>query len=147
SAREGITNVFKACRAQRRCQRHYPHLLRTLNRVVRRLEKHPLVRRVTPPQGGEKGKGGLDGGTIVNMLVANTPRFPNVPAALTDLAHGHPKEFLTARAAGSAVSENPEQAQGMTQSFICREWEPYGSPSATRRAGKRQFPKFPNTVL
>jgi len=140
SAREGITTIFKACEAQPSCDRHYPHLLPTFIHEVRRLEAHPLVRRVGPPQGGPPVKVVLDGGTLVNMLVGNVPRWPEVPAAITELAEGNPHRFLEARAAGAVVPENPEQALGMTESFICQEWEPYGGPG---RDPPRRPPRLP----
>jgi pimeloyl-ACP methyl ester carboxylesterase len=147
SAREGITTIFESCEEQPSCNRHYPDLLPTFIRAVRRLEAHPLVRRVRPPQGGAPVKVVLDGGTLVNMLVGNVPRWPEVPAAITELAEGVPHRFLEARAAGAAVPGNPEQALGMTESFICQEWEPYGSPAAILGAGRRAFPAFPASVL
>jgi pimeloyl-ACP methyl ester carboxylesterase len=102
---------------------------------------------VRPPQGGPPVKVVLDGGTLVNMLVGNVPRWPEVPAAITELAEGDPHRFLEARAAGAVVPEDPEQALGMTESFICQEWEPYGGPAAILRAGRRAFPTFPASVL
>jgi pimeloyl-ACP methyl ester carboxylesterase len=147
SAREGITTIFRACEAQPRCARRYPDLLGTFTRVVRRLEARPLVARVRPPQGGAPVKVVLDGGTIVNMLVGNNPKPPDVPAAIHELAAGHPRQFLEARAAGAVVPEDPEQAQGMTQSFVCQEWAPYGSSAAIFEAGRRAFPRFPASVL
>jgi pimeloyl-ACP methyl ester carboxylesterase len=147
SAREGITTIFKACEERPGCNRHYPHLLPTFIDEVRRLEAHPLVRMVRPPQGGAPVKVVLDGGTLVNMLVGNTPRQPDVPAAITELAEGHPRILLETRAAGAEVPEDPEQALGMTESFICQEWEPYGSPKEILAAGRRVFPSFPASVL
>lgn len=147
SAREGITTIFKACEAQPSCDRHYPDLLPTFIREVRKLEAHPLVRMVRPPQGGAPVKVVLDGGTVVNMLVGNAPNWPQVPAAITELAHGDPHIFLEARAAGAVVPDDPEQALGMTNSFICQEWEPYGGPGAILRAGRKVFPSFPASVL
>lgn len=147
SAREGITTIFESCEEQPSCNRHYPDLLPTFIHEVRRLEANPLVRRVRPPQGGAPVKVVLDGGTLVNMLVGNVPRWPEVPAAITELAEGDAHRFLEARAAGAAVPENPEQALGMTESFICQEWEPYGGPNAILRAGRKVFPTFPASVL
>lgn len=147
SAKEGISTIFRACAAQPRCARAYPDLMRTFVRVVRRLEAEPLVARVRPPQGGRPVRVVLDGGTIVNMLVSNVPRPPDVPAALTELADGDATRFLQARAAGSAVPEVSEQAHGMTQSFVCQEWAPFGSAAAIARAGRRAFPTFPASVV
>lgn len=147
SAKEGLTTIIRACAAQPRCARRYPHLQRTLTNVVRRLERKPIVARVKPPQGGEPVKVVLDGGTIVNMLVANRPRAQDVPAAIDELAHGKADRWLQIRAAGSEVPEFPEQAQGMTQSFVCGEWSPYGGPAEIERAGRLVFPAFPASVL
>jgi pimeloyl-ACP methyl ester carboxylesterase len=147
SAKEGYTTVFRACAAQRSCARAYPHLLRTFTTVVRRLERKPIVARVKPPDGGKPVRVILDGGTIVNMLVASQPKPQYWPMALTKLARGDPSIFLQARAAGSVVPEAPEQAHGMTQSFVCREWEPYGGPADILAAGRRVFPTFPSSVL
>ncbi len=147
SAREGITAVFNDCRAQPACNGKYPDLLGTFTKTVQRLEANPIVRRVVPPQGGPAVKVVLDGGTIVNMAVGNRPKAADMPEALFNLANGDPRMFLEARAAGAGVAEVPEQAQGMTQSFVCREWEPYGSPAAILRAGRREFPTLPDSVL
>ena len=147
SVREGLTTIFDDCRAQPKCARKYPNLLQTFTRVVVRLEAHPVIRSVVPPHGGPAVKVALDGGTIVNMLVANQPKPADMPAAITALAHGDPTSFLRARAAAAHVAAIPEQAQGMTQSILCREWEPYGSPAAILLAGKREFPAFPDSVL
>jgi hypothetical protein len=110
SAREGITTIFRACEAEPRCAGRYPHLRQTFTRLVRQLEAEPLVEHVRPPQGGDPVKVVLDGGTVVNMLVGNTPKHADVPAAIWELAHGNPQRFLEARAAASVVAEVPEQA-------------------------------------
>jgi pimeloyl-ACP methyl ester carboxylesterase len=147
SAREGITTVFDACAAQPGCANHYPDLLGTFTRLVNTLEANPLVAFVRPPQGGAPVQVLIDGGTLVNMLVGNAVKPADVPAALYELAAGNPRRFLEVQAAASVVAEVPEQAQGMTQSIACREWEPYGSPDAILRAGRQEFPSFPATVL
>ena len=147
SAHEGITTIFGACASDTSCARRYPDLLGTFTRLVGQFEANPLVARVVPPQGGDPVQVVLDGGTLVNVLVANTVKAPDVPAAIYELAAGNPQRFLAARAGGSAVPEVPEQAQGMTQSFVCREWEPYGSPADILQAGLQEFPTFPASVL
>src|SRR5581483_2789558 len=102
----------------------------TFTRQVLRLERHPLVRTVVPAHGGPAVKVILDGGTILNMVAANIPKPGDMPAAIVELANANPQKFFKARAAAAEVSAVPEQAQGMTQSFVCREWEPYGPPAA-----------------
>jgi pimeloyl-ACP methyl ester carboxylesterase len=147
SFHEGITAVFNQCYAQPACAGKYPLLMPTFIKVVQQLEAHPIVARVVPAHGGPAVKVILDGGTIVNMLVANKPKATDLPAALYRLANGDPKAFLEIRAAGAGVAEVPEQALGMTNSFICREWEPYGSPADILQAGRREFPTLPDSVL
>ncbi len=147
SAREGITTIFGDCRAQPKCKSQYANLLKTFTQLVNRLEAHPLVRRIVPPQGGPAVKVVLDGGTILNMLVGSRPKPADVPRAVVELARGDARAFLDARVAAAQVASVPEQALGMTHSFVCREWEPYGSPTAILRAGKRAFPTLPDSVL
>jgi pimeloyl-ACP methyl ester carboxylesterase len=147
SANEGITNVFKDCRTQPSCARKYPNLYTTFTKLVQRLEAHPIVRNVVPPGGKRAVKVVLDGGTILNMAVSNNPKAVDLPRAITELANGNAKIFLETRAAGAHVVGVPEQAQGMTQSLMCREWTPFGSSAETLQAGQAEFPTLPQTVL
>lgn len=147
SARTGITAIFNQCQAQPACRRKFPDLLPKLTRLVIGLEKRPIVRNVVPARGGRAVKVVLDGGTLVNMLVGNAPKPPDVPRAITELANGNPRLILQTRAAAAHVAAVPEQALGMTQSFVCREWEPYGPPAAILRAGRHAFPSWPAPVL
>jgi pimeloyl-ACP methyl ester carboxylesterase len=147
SAHEGITTIFDACAADTDCASRYPHLLETLTDLVNRLEARPIVARVQPPQGGNRVQVVLDGGTLVNMLVGNVIKPPDIPIAITELAHGKPQRVLEARAAGGVPDDFNEQAQGMTQTFVCSEWEPYGTPAEILRAGRQEFPSFPRSVL
>ena len=84
SAQEGINAIFAACEAQPACRSRYPDLSRTLTEQVRRLEANPLTLTVPPPGGGTPVEVVLDGGTLVNLLVANGRLVPSadVPAAL-----------------------------------------------------------------
>ena len=147
SFKAGMTAIFDDCAAQPSCESRYPHLLATLTELVNRLEKQPIVQNIVPPQGGAPVKVVLDGGALVNMLVANRPKPADMPRALTELAHGNPQIMLGARAASAEVPAHPEQALGMTQSLVCREWEPYGSTADVLRAGKEEFPNWPDSVL
>ncbi|WP_405593342.1 alpha/beta fold hydrolase [Streptomyces sp. NBC_01092] len=146
SAREGINTIFAACAAQPRCKSRYPNLPRVLTQQVRRLEAHPLTLTARPPAGGEPVKVVLDGGALVNLLVANAVPAVDVPAALDELARGRPERFARARAAG-ATPVIGEFAHGLTQSVACGEWVPGHSPSDLLRAGRRAFPGWPETVL
>ncbi|NUV60092.1 alpha/beta hydrolase [Streptomyces sp. CAI-85] len=146
SAREGINTVFAACAAQPACRNRYPNLSRTLTQQVRRLEAHPLTVRAQPPGGGAPVKVVLDGGALVNLLVANAVPAVDVPAALDELAHGDPGRFARARAAG-ATPVIGEFAHGLTQSVACGEWVPGYSRADLLAAGRRAFPGWPDSVL
>ncbi|MFJ5778865.1 alpha/beta fold hydrolase [Streptomyces sp. NPDC093094] len=148
SAREGIGAIFAACEAQPRCRSRYPDLPRTLTQQVRRLEAHPLTLRVPPPGGGAPVKVVLDGGALVNLLVADGSALPavDVPAALDELAHGRPERLAQARA-GAATPVVGEFAHGLTNSVACAEWAPGFTESDVLRAGRRAFPGWPDTVL
>ncbi|MER7538512.1 alpha/beta fold hydrolase [Streptomyces sp. NPDC097704] len=146
SAAEGIGEIFAACEAQPRCKSRYPHLRRTLDEQVRRLEAHPLTLMAQPPAGGNPVKVDLDGGALVNILVANTVRAVDVPAALDELAHGNPERFARARAIDVSTSVGAF-AHGLTQSVACAEWVPGHSERDLLKAGRRNFPGWPDTVL
>ncbi|MEV5974034.1 alpha/beta hydrolase [Streptomyces sp. NPDC051921] len=143
---EGIGEIFAACEAQPRCKARYPHLRRTLDEQVRRLEAHPLTLMAEPPSGGDPVKVDLDGGALVNILVANTVKAVDVPAALDELAHGNPERFARARAVdvGTVIGGF---AHGMTQSVACAEWTPGFSKHDVLKAGRRNFPGWPDSVL
>ncbi|MCX5275211.1 alpha/beta fold hydrolase [Streptomyces virginiae] len=145
-AREGLENLYKACAAEPACKSRYPDLERTLNEQVRKLEAHPLTLNVDPPQGGDPVKVVLDGGALVNLLVAKAIPFAEVPAAIDELAHGRPERFARARAAGS-VPVIGQSAHGLTNSVVCSEWVPDHSASDVLNAGRRAFPDWPDQVL
>ncbi|MFF4445736.1 alpha/beta fold hydrolase [Streptomyces sp. NPDC001502] len=145
-AREGLENLYKACAAEPACKSRYPDLQRTLNEQVRKLQAHPLTLNVKPPQGGDPVKVVLDGGALVNLLVAKAIPFAEVPAAIDELARGRPERFARARAAGS-VPVVGQSAHGLTNSVVCSEWVPDHSASDVLNAGRRAFPDWPDPVL
>ncbi|WP_223241961.1 alpha/beta fold hydrolase [Streptomyces sp. CBMA123] len=146
SAAEGIHNIFEACAAQPACKDRYPDLPRLLTEQVRRLEKQPRTLSVRPPSGGEPVTTVLDGGALLNLIVAFTPRPKDLPAALDELGHGNPERFARARAAGS-VQHVGVSAYGLTNSVACGEWAPGYSESDVLKAGRQAFPGWPDTVL
>ncbi|ARE73458.1 alpha/beta fold hydrolase [Streptomyces sp. NPDC059558] len=145
-AREGLDHLFKACAADPRCKSRYPDIERTLNEQVRKLDAHPLTLNVRPPQGGDPVKVVLDGGALVNLLVAKAIPFAEVPAAIDELGRGRPERFARARAAGAAQVVG-QTAHGLTNSVVCSEWVPDHSASDVLNAGRRAFPDWPDPVL
>ncbi|WP_234332114.1 alpha/beta hydrolase [Streptomyces sp. NRRL S-87] len=148
SAQEGINAIFAACEARPACNARYPHLSRTLTEQVRRLEANPLTLTVPPPGGGTPVKVVLDGGTLVNLLVANGQLVPSadVPAALHELAGGNPERLARAQAAGATPAIG-EFAHGLTHSVACAEWAPGFTERDVLEAGRRAFPGWPDSVL
>ncbi|MFD6225325.1 alpha/beta fold hydrolase [Streptomyces sp. NPDC060232] len=146
STAEGIDNIIEACAAQPACKDRYPDLRRTLTEQVRRLQARPLTLNVEPPGGGRPVTVVLDGGALLNLIVALTPRPEDLPAALDELANGNPERFAKARAAGS-VQKTGEFAHGLTQSVVCGEWAPGYSETDVLTAGRKVYPQWPDTVL
>ncbi|MFE1896209.1 alpha/beta fold hydrolase [Streptomyces yangpuensis] len=146
STAEGIDNIIEACAAQPACKDRYPDFRRTLTEQVRRLEAQPLTLDAAPPGGGKPVKVVLDGGALLNLIVAFTPRPEDLPAALDELSRGNPERFAKARAAGS-VQKTGEFAHGLTQSVVCGEWAPGYTQTDVLNAGRKVYPAWPDTVL
>ncbi|GAA0266566.1 alpha/beta fold hydrolase [Streptomyces polychromogenes] len=146
SAQEGVGAILDACAAQPACENRYPDLRRTLDEQVRRLEAHPLTLTASPPKGGNPVKVVLDGGAVLNVLVANTIKPVDVPAAIDELAHGKPDRFARARAVDATPSLGMT-AHGLTESVACAEWTPGVAESDVLAAGRKAFPGWPDTVL
>ncbi|MFA7763465.1 alpha/beta fold hydrolase [Streptomyces sp. NRRL S-448] len=146
SAAEGIGNIFEACAAEPACKSRYPDLPRTLTEQVRKLEAQPLTLNVPPPGGGEPVEVVLDGGALLDVIVAFGVRSKDIPAALDELRNGNPQRFAKARAAGS-VQNVGAFAHGLTESVACSEWAPGYSEPDVLKAGRKAFPGWPDTVL
>ncbi|WP_327265610.1 alpha/beta fold hydrolase [Streptomyces sp. NBC_01232] len=146
SAAEGIDNIFAACAVQPACKDRYPDLPRLLTEQVRKLEANPLTLNVTPKGGDKPVRTVLDGGALLNLIVASNPRSKDLPAALDELSRGNPERFAQARAAGS-VQKTGEFAHGLTNSIVCSEWAPGYSEADVLQAGRKAFPGWPDTVL
>ncbi|MFF3691073.1 alpha/beta fold hydrolase [Streptomyces sp. NPDC002187] len=146
SAAEGISNIFEACAAEPRCKDRYPDLPRMLTEQVRKLEAQPLTLNVPPPSGGKPVKVVLDGGALLDLIVAFAVRPEDIPAALEELSNGNPERFAKARAAGS-IQKAGEFAHGLTESVACSEWAPGYSEPDVLKAGRKAFPGWPDTVL
>ncbi|WP_420078269.1 alpha/beta fold hydrolase [Streptomyces sp. JL4002] len=146
STAEGIRNIFAACAAQPACKSRYPDLPGLLTEQVRKLEANPLTLDVTPPGGGKPVRTVLDGGALLNLIVAFTPRPKDIPAALDELSRGNPERFAQARAAGS-VQRTGEFAHGLTNSIACAEWAPGYAEADVLEAGRKVYPDWPDSVL
>lgn len=148
TARAGLQSLFETCVGQAGCRRSFPRLERTFTRLVRRLESKPVRTTVADPQTGTPTKVVLDGGALVNWLVAmsfQTPQFENVPAWIAQLAAGKPESVARSRAA--QVTPPGFVGVGLTFGVICSEWVPFVPRSDVLGQGREVLPGYPRSVL
>ncbi|MFF3691072.1 alpha/beta fold hydrolase [Streptomyces sp. NPDC002187] len=147
SARQGFDGLFKACADQPACNKRYPNLSATFDRLVRELEAKPVTTTVTLPGNDKPVKVVLDGGALVNWMTSATHVAPQVPRALDELAHGKPQRIAQQWAGGKL---NPQAmgrvAHGLVYGIFCSEWTPYESQEEALRGGQEAFPTFPRSV-
>ncbi|PSJ28492.1 transporter [Streptosporangium nondiastaticum] len=148
SARQGFDGLFKACARQPACNRRYPHLSATFDRLVRRLEAHPVTTTVTVPGRPGPVKVVLDGGALVNWMTSATHVAPGVPRSLDELDHGRPQRIAEQWAGGKLSPQAiGRTAHGLAYGVFCSEWVPYESRAEAIRGGRAAFPSFPRSVL
>ncbi|MFD4240426.1 alpha/beta fold hydrolase [Streptomyces sp. NPDC058525] len=147
SARQGFDGLFKACADQPACNKRYPNLSATFDKLVRELEARPVTTTVTLPGQDKAVKVVLDGGALVNWLVSATHVATQVPAALDELANGDPQRIAQQWAGGKLSPQAMGRvAHGLVYGVFCSEWTPYESEDAALRGGQKQFPSFPRSV-
>ncbi|MFB7462092.1 alpha/beta fold hydrolase [Streptomyces sp. NPDC056224] len=147
SARQGFHGLFKACADQSACNKRYPNLSATFDRLVRELEAHPVTTTVTLPGSDKPVKVVLDGGALVNWMTSATHVAPQVPIALDELAHGKPQRIARQWAGGKLSPQAMGRvAHGLAYGVFCSEWTPYESQEEALRGGQDAFPSFPRSV-
>ncbi|WP_051807014.1 alpha/beta fold hydrolase [Streptomyces sp. NRRL F-2664] len=147
SARQGFDGLFKACTAQPACNKRYPNLSATFERLVRELEAEPVTTTVTLPGSDTPVKVVLDGGALVNWMTSATHVAPQVPAALDELAHGKPQRIAQQWAGGKLSPQAMGRtAHGLVYGVFCSEWTPYETQEQALRGGQQAFPSFPRSV-
>jgi pimeloyl-ACP methyl ester carboxylesterase len=147
-ARDGLQNIFGACRAQARCRRSFPNLERTFTMLVRRLESDPVRTTVADPSTRQPTPVVLDGGALANWLVGMsffTPSFKDVPSWIAGLAAGDPQSIAASRLA--QVTAPGLTGFGLTYGVICREWVPFDSEREVLAQGGDVLPRYPRSVL
>ncbi|MFJ5778864.1 alpha/beta fold hydrolase [Streptomyces sp. NPDC093094] len=148
AAREGFDGLFRACAEQPACNRRYPRLEATFERLVRELEARPLTTTVTVPGRPEPVKVVLDGGVLVTWLTSATHLAAGVPRSIDELAHGDPRRIAEQWAGGKLSPQAVGRvAHGLAYGIFCSEWTPFESEADVIRAGRRAFPSFPRSVL
>ncbi|MCX5588340.1 alpha/beta fold hydrolase [Streptomyces erythrochromogenes] len=147
SARQGFDGLFKACAEQPACNKRYPNLSATFDKLVRQLEAEPVTTTVTLPGSDKPVKVVLDGGALVNWMTSATHVAPQVPAALDELARGKPQRIAQQWAGGKLSPQAMGRiAHGLVYGVFCSEWTPYESEQAALRGGQATFPAFPRSV-
>ncbi|MFG2715070.1 alpha/beta fold hydrolase [Streptomyces goshikiensis] len=148
SARQGFDGLFKACAQQPACNRRYPNLSATFDRLVRELEAKPVTTTVTLPGNPKPVKVVLDGGALVNWMTSATHVAPEVPLALDELAHGKPQRIARQWAGGKLSPQAVGRvSHGLAYGVFCGEWTPYESQAQALKGGRDTFPSFPPSVL
>lgn len=147
SARQGIDGLFKACADQPACDKRYPNLSATYDKLVSRLEAKPVTTTVTLPGSDKPVKVVLDGGALVNWMSSATHVAPQVPIALDELANGKPERIAEQWAGGKLSPQAMGRvAHGLVYGVFCSEWTPYESQEEALRGGQEAFPSFPASV-
>jgi pimeloyl-ACP methyl ester carboxylesterase len=148
NARDGFQALFRACAVQTVCRTRHPHLEATFTRLVRTLEAKPAVATVPDPATGKPVRVVLDGGALVNWLVAmsfQTGAYADVPEWIDELAAGHPEAIATSRA--GQVTPPGFVGYGLSFGVICREWAPSSTRADVLAAGLEALPAYPRSVL
>ncbi|MFB6618066.1 alpha/beta fold hydrolase [Streptomyces sp. NPDC056367] len=147
SARQGFDGLFKACAEQPACNRRYPNLSATFDRLVRELEAKPITTTVTVPGQPQPVKVVLDGGALVNWMTSATHVAPLVPAEIDELAHGKPQRIAEQYAGGKlSPAAMGRVAHGLVYGVFCSQWTPYEDRGAAVRGGQAAFPSYPRSV-
>ncbi|MEU5069469.1 alpha/beta hydrolase [Streptomyces virginiae] len=147
SAKQGFDGLFKACAEQPACNKRYPNLSATFERLVRQLEAKPVTTTVTLPGSDKPVKVVLDGAALVNWMTSATHVAPQVPAALDELANGKPQRIAQQLAGGKLSPQAMGRvAHGLVYGVFCSEWTPYETQEQALRGGQETFPSFPPSV-
>ena len=148
SAGEGFRNLFDACAADPSCASKYGDVGAKFTSKVQELEAHPLTATGHYAEGGPPVQVVLDGGALVNWLVAGGRRtFAAAPSAIAELAEGNPAQIVAARAAIANPVKGDFLGYGLTFGVFCSEWIPFQPQSQILADGRAAFPSFPATVL
>lgn len=147
AAKQGFDGLFKACAEQPACNKRYPNVSATFERLVRELEAKPVTTTITLPDSQKQVKVVLDGGALVNWMTAATHVAPQVPRVLDELAHGKSQRIAEQWAGGKYSPQAIGRlSHGLVYGVFCSEWTPYETQAEALRAGKETFPSFPRSV-
>jgi len=145
---EAFGNLFDACAAKPACAAKYGDVEAKFTAQVQQLEANPLTTTSTYKPGGPPVKVVLDGGALVNWLVAGGRGFfQTVPSAIQELVDGNPVQIAASRAAAADPSAPSTFGYGLTYGVFCSEWIPFEPQSQILAKGLLAFPTYPQSVL
>ena len=148
SAGEAFENLFDACAAQPACASKYGDVRSKFTDKVQELEAHPMTVTSHYAEGGPPVQVVLDGGALVNWLVAGgRATFAAAPSAIQELVNGNPAPIAASRAALANPAKESTQGYGLTYGVFCSEWIPFQPQSQIVADGRVAFPTYPTTVL
>jgi pimeloyl-ACP methyl ester carboxylesterase len=145
---EGFDNLFDACAAQPDCAAKYGDVRSKFTSQVQQLEAKPVTVTSHYAPDGPPVKVVLDGGALVNWLVAGgAATFKAAPSAIQELVNDNPVQIAAARAAIANPATPSTQAYGLTFGVFCSEWIPFEPQSEILAKGLIAFPTYPPSVL
>jgi pimeloyl-ACP methyl ester carboxylesterase len=145
---EAFKNLFNACAAQPACAAKYGDVESKFTGQVQKLEATPITVTSKYSPGGPPVKVVLDGGAVVNWLVAGgAATFKAAPSAIQELVDGNPVQIASARAAQANPAIPSIQGYGLTNGVFCSELIPFEPQSQILAKGLIAFPTYPPSVL
>ena len=144
---EAFDNLFRACADQPACNSKYGDVAATFASQVQQLEANPLTTTAQYAPDGPPVTVVLDGGALVNWLVAAGPAFTLVPSAIRELVEGDPKRIAAGRAALANPAGEGIFGYGLTYGVFCSEWIPFEPQYQILAQGRLAFPTYPDSVL
>ena len=121
SENRAFSELFKACQEDVKCNTAYPHLEKTFFDLVDRLNKKPVMIRLTDPQDGKGYDALVNGDTLISaffQMLYMTEILPFLPKTVEDISEGHYSFFERIL---SLAELDHTMSYGMYYSTMCAE--------------------------
>jgi pimeloyl-ACP methyl ester carboxylesterase len=130
NAWRSIRLVFAQCRSAASCNERYPHLDATFDRLVARLQAHPVALHLTGARGHFSYPVAVTGASFTDVVMEalySASYIPLIPKLIADTARG--RYELLRRAAQALIVRAQPQSKGMYFSMMCADDQASSSPS------------------
>jgi pimeloyl-ACP methyl ester carboxylesterase len=137
NAWRSIKLVFSQCGSTASCNRRYPHLEATFNRLVARLQAHPVTLRLTAAQGHGTYPVAITGASFTEVVMEalySASYIPLIPRLIVDTAQG--RYGLLLQAAQALIVSAQSQSKGMYFSMMCADDQASSSPAKIARSAR-----------